>query len=56
MNNSKGYFKSYDESDNRIDYIKYGLLNEYGYNTDRKENQGYNEDKIIKKMCNHRNG
>ena len=52
--NNKGYFEAYSESDNRMDYLKYGLLNEYGYNINRMEKESYNEDKIIKKMCNHR--
>ena len=45
------YFRGYMESDNRLDYLKYGLFNEYGLNLDRCKN-GYKEDNIIRKKCN----
>ena len=36
---------------NRKDYLKYGLLNEYGLNLDRINNY-YKEENIIKRKCN----
>lgn len=47
------YYEGYNESKNRIDYLKYGLLNEYGINN-RVRKEEYNEDKIIKRTCNKR--
>jgi len=46
------YYKSYNESDEKINYIKYGILNEFGDNILSKNKQEYNEGKIIKKLCN----
>ena len=43
------YFIGYNETENKIDYIKYGILNEFGYNVDSSLNEIYNEEKIIKK-------
>ena len=48
------YFRGYTESDNRLDYLKYGLFNEFGLNLDRCKN-GYKEDNIIRKKCNIKN-
>ncbi len=48
------YYKGYSESNNRIDYLKYGLLNEYGNELERKDKEFYNEDKIIKVFGNHK--
>lgn len=45
------YFRGYTESDNRLDYLKYGLLNDFGLNLDRYKSD-YKEDNIIKKKCN----
>ena len=46
------YYKSYNESDEKINYIKYGILNEFGNNILYKNKEDYNEEKITKKMCN----
>lgn len=46
------YFQGYKESTNRIDYLKYGLLNDYGYNIDRTTKEQYNEEEITKRVCN----
>lgn len=48
------YYKGYSDSNNRIDYLKYGLLNEFGYNMGLKPKEYYDENKIIKKVCNHK--
>jgi len=55
MEQINGYYGSYNETGKHIDYIRYGLLNEFGYNINRKERECYNEDKIIKKTCNMKN-
>ncbi len=51
MNKQNGYKEGYTETLNSLDYKKYGLLNEYGYNIDRSS-KSYHEDDIIKKKCN----
>lgn len=51
MKETNSYYKGYVENDNRLDYLKYGLLNEYGLNLDRNINY-YDEEQIIKKKCN----
>ena len=51
MKNVNHYYKGYKESDSKINYIKYGLLNEFGYNIDSNPKEEYNEEKIIKKIC-----
>jgi len=43
------YYSSYKESEKRIDYLKYGILNEYGYNLESSNSEKYNEEFIIKK-------
>ena len=48
MKNVNGYYCSYNDSDKRIDFLKYGLLNEFGYNIENKKSI-YNEENIIKK-------
>ncbi|MCI8671729.1 MAG: hypothetical protein HFI36_06875 [Bacilli bacterium] len=48
------YYEGFVESDKRIDFLKYGLLNDFGPNLEKNKNNIYNEDKIIKKVCNHR--
>ncbi len=53
MKNLNKYYTSYNGNENRIDYLKYGLLNEYGYSPDNKEPNYYNENNIIKTNCNH---
>ncbi len=50
------YYQGYFETDKKIDYLKYGLLNEYGYNMGLKPKEYYNEDKIIKKSNCHKKG
>lgn len=51
MKNENNYNKGYAETENNLDYLKYGLFNEYGLNLDRA-NKCYKEDDIIKKKCN----
>ncbi len=51
MQKENGYQKGYTETGNRIDYLKYGLMNDYGINLDRM-NKCYKEEDIIKKKCN----
>lgn len=51
MKAENNYLKGYTETNNILDYKKYGLLNDYGLNLDRC-NKYYNEDEIIKKKCN----
>lgn len=50
--NQSNYYGSYNETGNRKEYLKHGLLNEFGYNIYRKERECYDEEKIIKKVCN----
>ena len=51
MKEGNSYYKSYTETNNSLDYKKYGLLNEYGLNIDRNT-EYYKEENIIKKKCN----
>lgn len=51
MREENSYLKGYAETDNTLDYKKYGMLNEYGLNLDRW-NKYYKEEAIIKKKCN----
>ena len=51
MQKENGYQKGYTETGNRMDYLKYGLMNDYGINLDRT-NKCYKEEDIIKKKCN----
>ena len=45
------YYIGYSDTEYSLDYIKYGLLNEYGLNLDR-QNKCYKEEDIIKRKCN----
>ncbi len=45
------YGRGYTETENSLEYKKFGLLNEYGLNIDRS-NKCYKEEDIIKKKCN----
>ena len=51
MKKENSYGNGYTESDSSIDYIKFGLINEYGLNIDRNTKY-YKEEDIIKKKCN----
>lgn len=51
MKDENSYFKGYTESDNTLDYKKYGLLNDFGLNLDRTS-KCYKEEDIIKRKCN----
>lgn len=51
LKKENNYHKSYTETGNTIDYLKYGLFNNYGPNIDRS-NKFYKEEEIIKKRCN----
>lgn len=53
MKNVGCYYQGFGESDRRIDYLR-GLSNEFGPNLEKDNKNIYNEDKIIKKVCNHR--
>ena len=54
MKEVNGYYSTYSENDRRIDFLKYGLLNEFGPSLNRKTKETYCENKIIKKECNNR--
>ncbi len=54
MKEVNGYYKGFRGNDNRLDYLKYGLLNEFGFDFDSSVKEGYNEDKIIKTQSDHR--
>ncbi len=43
------YYKSFSETNKNIDYLKYGLLNEYGPNLEAANKEVYNEDEIMKR-------
>ena len=51
MKEENNYNRGYSETENSLDYIIYGLLNEYGLNLDR-QNKCYKEEDIIKRKCN----
>ncbi len=44
----KKYYQTYNETDKKIDYLKYGILNNFGPNIDRCPKEEYNEEKITK--------
>lgn len=50
MKEVNGYLKGFNNSNKRIDYLKYGLLNDYGLDLDSSLNF-YNEEAIIKTNC-----
>ncbi|MCM1053035.1 MAG: hypothetical protein NC483_03590 [Ruminococcus sp.] len=52
MKEINGYYKGFNSSDKRIDYLKYGLFNEYGLDLEKDSISYYNEEKIIKTSCN----
>lgn len=54
MKSENSYNQGYNFNDNSIDYLKYGIFNEYGLNIDRCLSY-YDEEKIIKKRCNIKN-
>ena len=51
MNKEDYYKMGFTDTGNYLDYLKYGLLNEYGLNLDRINNY-YKEENIIKRKCN----
>lgn len=51
MKNINKYSTSYQESNNHLDYLKYGLLNEYGPSLNSYDKQSFNEEDIVKKKC-----
>ena len=46
------YYEGFVESDKRIDFLKYGLLNDFGPNLEKNKNNIYNEDKIAPSKIN----
>lgn len=52
MRNLNSYYEGFNGSDKQIDYLKHGILNEFGYNLSFNSKECYNEDKIIKTECN----
>ncbi len=54
MKKIDGYCKGFNNSDKRIDYLKYGLSNEYGLDLEKDNINYYNEENIIKTHCNKR--
>ena len=51
MKEINAYFKGYNGSQDKLDYLKYGLFNDRGLNLGSINE--YNEEEIIKKKCNH---
>ena len=47
------YFKSYDGSSKKIDYLKYGLFNERGYDLDYNPKKDINIENLRKTNCDH---
>ncbi len=47
------YYEGYQDSSNKIEYLKFGLLNEFGH-SERGNSNYYDEEKIIKTRYNHR--
>lgn len=43
------YYKSFSETNKKSDYLKYGLLNEYGPSLDESNKEVYNEEEIMKR-------
>lgn len=52
MKNKNSYYEGFNGSEKHIDHIKYGLLNEFGYNINFNSKEQYDENKIIKTECN----
>ncbi len=52
MKEINAYFKGTSGKENQLDNLKYGLLNDYGYDFASSLINKYNEDDIIKKKCN----
>ena len=50
MLNRDSYYNTYNFSNDRINFLKYGLINEYGFQ-DSRVNFEYCENAIIKKKC-----
>ena len=50
MLNRNAYSNAYQETDDKINFLKFGLLNEYGEERERL-NTKYNENIIIKRKC-----
>ena len=48
MKTSNKYYFSYSDNNKKIDYLKYGINNEFGYNLFTKEKEEYDEEKITK--------
>ncbi len=42
------YFQGFRGDEEKIDYLKYGLFNERGYNIDACRKDEYNPDKVMK--------
>lgn len=55
MKNKNNYYEGFNGSSKRIDYLKYGMLNEFGFNLDSSTKKEYDEESIIKTTCNHNN-
>lgn len=51
MRNQNKYYEGFNGSKKRIDTLKYGLLNEFGYNLDYNAKEQYDENKIMKTEC-----
>ena len=48
MKNVNNYFQGFNGTEAKLDYLKYGLLNERSFNLDYAKPNVYNEEKIIK--------
>lgn len=51
MKNKNYYYEGFNGSEKRIDYLKHGLLNDFGYNLNFNFKEQYDENKIIKTDC-----
>lgn len=55
MKDINNYFRGASGKEESIDKIKYGLLNDYGYDFSSSVRDKYDEEKIIKRKCNPKN-
>jgi hypothetical protein len=48
MKNKNQYYEGFNGSEEKIDFLKHGILNDYGLNINHNTKEIYNENKIIK--------
>ncbi len=54
MKDVNAYYTSFNNTNNKKDYLKYGLMNEFGSNLEQSNRKKYKEEDIIKTNCNHK--